>query len=147
MGASITPTVIDYVQDRRGKVIWRADKRKCGNCNMAEWDGKAMPRLRPAGKQVIDPRTAFQTVHMLQGVVMRGTAVRLRDLDLPLFGKTGTTSGPTNAWFVGGTPEFVAGTYLGFDTPRNLGGYVQGGNTAAPIFKKFVTGYQEALER
>ncbi len=138
-GRQFAPTLIDYVQDRRGKVIWRADKRKCGNCNMAEWDGQAMPRLAPGGKQVLDPRTAFQTVHMLQGVVTRGTAVRLRDLDLPLFGKTGTTSGPTNAWFVGGTPEIVAGTYLGFDQPRNMGGYVQGGNTAAPIFKRFVT--------
>ncbi len=138
-GRQFAPTLIDYVQDRRGKVIWRADKRKCGNCNMAEWDGKAMPRLNPGGKQVLDPRTAFQTVHMLQGVVIRGTAVRLRDLNLPLFGKTGTTSGPTNAWFVGGTPEIVAGTYLGFDQPRNMGGYVQGGNTAAPIFKRFVT--------
>lgn len=131
-------SVIDYVQDRRGKVIWRADKRKCGRCNMAEWDGKAMPRVAPGGKQVIDPRTAFQTVHMLQGVVTRGTATRLRDLNLPIFGKTGTTTGPTNAWFVGGTPEFVAGTYLGFDVPRNMGGYVQGGNTAAPMFRNFV---------
>ena len=137
-GRQYTPSVIDYVQDRRGKVIWRADKRKCGPCNMAEWDGKGMPRLALGGKQVLDARTAFQTVHMLQGVVTRGTATRLRDLDLPLFGKTGTTSGPTNAWFVGGTPEFVAGTYLGFDAPRNMGGYVQGGNTAAPIFKNFV---------
>ncbi|HSG33794.1 MAG TPA: penicillin-binding protein, partial [Sphingomonadaceae bacterium] len=56
----------------------------------------------------------------------------------PLFGKTGTTNGPTNAWFVGGTPDIVAGTYIGFDQPKNLGGYVQGGNTAAPIFKEFV---------
>ncbi|MGB5779507.1 MAG: transglycosylase domain-containing protein [Allopontixanthobacter sediminis] len=137
-GRQQPPSVIDYVQDRRGKVIWRADKRKCTGCNMPEWNGKGMPRLGPAGKQVMDPRTAFQTVHMLQGVVTRGTATRLRDLDLPVFGKTGTTTGPTNAWFVGGTPEFVAGTYLGFDQPRNMGGYVQGGNTAAPIFKNFV---------
>jgi len=138
-GRQYEPTVIDYVQDRRGKVIWRADKRKCGRCNMAEWDGKGMPRMVPGGKQVLDARTAFQTVHMLQGVVTRGTATRLRNLNLPIFGKTGTTNGPTNAWFVGGTPEFVAGTYLGFDAPRNMGGYVQGGNTAAPIFKRFVT--------
>ena len=131
-------SVIDYVQDRRGKVIWRADKRKCEGCNMAEWDGKPMPRFGPRGKQVIDPRTAYQVVHMLEGVVQRGTAVRLRDLDLPLFGKTGTTSGPTNAWFVGGSPEIIAGVYVGFDQPRNLGGWVQGGNTAAPIFKEFV---------
>ena len=131
-------TVIDYVQDRRGKVIWRADRRECKGCNMAQWDGQPMPRLGVSGRQVMDPRTAFQVVHMLQGVVTRGTAVRLRSLGLPLFGKTGTTTGPTNAWFVGGSPENVAGMYVGYDQPRNLGGWVQGGNTAAPIFKTFV---------
>jgi penicillin-binding protein 1A len=132
------PSVIDYVQDRRGKVIWRSDKRKCEGCNMPQWDGKAMPRMGQMGRPVMDARTAYQVVHMLEGVVTRGTAVRLRDLDLPLFGKTGTTSGPTNAWFVGGSPEIVAGVYVGHDRPRNLGGWVQGGNTAAPIFKQFV---------
>ncbi|HSG34567.1 MAG TPA: transglycosylase domain-containing protein, partial [Sphingomonadaceae bacterium] len=75
-------TVIDFVQDRHGKVIWRADNRKCTGCNMDEWDGKPMPRFKQSGKQVMDPRTAFQVVYMLQGVVQRGTAVRLRDLDL-----------------------------------------------------------------
>ncbi|MBD2841681.1 penicillin-binding protein 1A [Erythrobacter rubeus] len=138
------PTVIDYVQDRRGKVIWRADKRQCQGCNMPEWDGGPMPRPGQMGEEALDPRTAFQVVHMLEGVVTRGTATRLRDLELPLFGKTGTTTGPTNAWFVGGSPEFVAGVYLGHDTPRNLGGWVQGGNTAAPIFKQFV---QKTRER
>ena len=137
-GRMHNPTLIDYVQDRRGKIIWRADKRECGSCNMAEWDGKAMPRIKPTGRQVIDQRTAYQTVHMLEGVVQRGTAVRLRALELPLFGKTGTTTGPTNAWFVGGSPDIVAGTYIGFDKPRNLGGWVQGGNTGAPIFMDFV---------
>ncbi|WP_120717956.1 penicillin-binding protein 1A [Tsuneonella amylolytica] len=132
------PTLIDYVQDRRGKVIWKADRRDCNGCNMAEWDGKAMPRLNPSGRQVIDPRTAYQVVHMLEGVVQRGTAVRLRALELPLFGKTGTTSGPTNAWFVGGSPDLIAGMYIGYDKPRNLGGWVQGGNTAAPMMIDFV---------
>lgn len=131
-------TVIDYVQDRRGKVIWRADNRPCTGCSMAEWDGKPMPRFGVSGRQVIDPRTAFQVVHMLQGVITRGTAVRLRALDLPLFGKTGTTTGPTNAWFVGGSPDLVAGMYVGFDQPRPLGGWVQGGNTAGPIMMDFV---------
>ncbi|WP_336986370.1 penicillin-binding protein 1A [Altererythrobacter aquiaggeris] len=131
------PTLIDFVQDRSGKVIWRADDRKCTTCNMAEWDGKSMPRLSPQGVQAMDPRTAFQTVHMLEGVVQRGTAVTLRDLGIPLFGKTGTTTGPTNVWFVGGSPDIVAGVYLGFDTPRNMGGYAQGGTLAAPIFKQF----------
>ena len=105
---------------------------------MEEWDGQPMPRFDVSGRQVMDPRTAFQMVHMLQGVVTRGTAVRLRSLDLPLFGKTGTTNGPTNAWFVGGSPDIIAGMYVGFDQPRNLGGWVQGGNTAATIMKRFV---------
>lgn len=137
-GRLIEPSVIDYVQDRDGNVIWRSDNRECTGCNMEEWDGGPMPRFGRRGRQVMDARTAFQTVNMLTGVVQRGTATRLRDLDIPMFGKTGTSTGPTNAWFVGGSPDIVAGTYLGFDTPRNMGGWIQGGNTAAPIMRQFV---------
>ena len=75
-------------------------------------------------------------VHIMEGVIQRGTATVLRDLNRPLFGKTGTTSGPTNVWFVGGTPDIVAGVYLGYDQPRPMGGYAQGGRIAAPIFKQ-----------
>ncbi len=142
-GVQHNPTVIDYVQDRRGKVIWRADTRPCTGCNMAEWDGKAMPRLREQGKQVLDGRTAYQVTHMLEGVVQRGTATVLRDLDMPLFGKTGTTSGPTDVWFVGGSPDVVGGVYIGYDQPRSLGGWAQGGRVAAPIFKQFVQDTRE----
>ncbi|MDF8331595.1 penicillin-binding protein 1A [Novosphingobium cyanobacteriorum] len=131
-------SLVDYVQDRNGKVIWRNDNRDCSTCNMAQWDGRPMPRFKPTGRQVMDARTAYQVVHMLEGVVVRGTAVTLRDLGLPLFGKTGTTSGPTNVWFVGGSPDIIAGVYLGYDQPRSLGGYAQGGRIAAPIFKQFV---------
>ncbi|WP_298287141.1 transglycosylase domain-containing protein [Novosphingobium sp.] len=137
-GRQHAPTLIDYVQDRNGKVILRADNRRCDGCSMPQWDGKPMPRFAPGGKQVMDPRTAYQVVHMLEGVVVRGTAVTLRDLNLPLFGKTGTTSGPTNVWFVGGSPDIVAGVYIGYDQPRSLGGYAQGGRIAAPVFKQFV---------
>lgn len=137
-GRQHVPTVIDYVQDRDGKVIWRADSRRCDGCNMPEWDGKPMPRFADNGKQVLDPRTAYQVVHMLEGVVVRGTAVVLRDLNLPLFGKTGTTNGPTNVWFVGGMPDIIAGVYVGYDQPRSLGGWAQGGRIAAPVFKEFV---------
>ncbi|MGB3167043.1 MAG: transglycosylase domain-containing protein [Alteraurantiacibacter sp.] len=132
------PTLIDYVQDRDGKVIYRADQRECTGCNMAEYDGSPMPRLGRSGRQAMDARTAFQVLNMLTGTVERGTATRLRDMGLELFGKTGTSSGPTNAWFVGGSPDIVAGTYLGFDQPRNMGGWIQGGNTAVPIFKQFI---------
>ena len=132
------PTVIDYIQDRNGKVIWRADKRKCTGCNMAQWDGKAMPRFGLKGEQAMDARTAFQTMHMLRGVVDRGTATVLNDLGLPLFGKTGTTTGPKDVWFVGGTQELIAGAYVGFDQPKNMGGYAQGGTIAAPIIKTLI---------
>ncbi len=133
-----TPTVIDYVQDRRGKVIWRADARNCNTCNMPQWDGSAMPRLGMKGRQAMDARTAFQTMHMLEGVVTRGTATSLRSLELPLFGKTGTTTGPKDVWFVGGTPRLIAGAYVGFDNPRNMGGYAFGGTIAAPIIKSLI---------
>ncbi|WP_028639461.1 penicillin-binding protein 1A [Novosphingobium acidiphilum] len=131
-------TLVDFVQDRNGKVIWRSDKRACDTCNMAQWDGKAMPRFKPTGRQALDARTAYQVVHMLEGVIVRGTAASLRDLNLPLFGKTGTTTGPTNVWFVGGSPRIIAGIYLGYDQPRSLGGYAQGGRIAAPVFRQFV---------
>jgi penicillin-binding protein 1A len=137
-GVQFTPTLVDFIQDRTGKVIWRADTRRCTKCAQAEWDGKPMPRFDSRGKQVIDPRTAYQVVHMLQGVVTRGTAAVLRDLELPLFGKTGTTTGPTNVWFAGGSPNLVAVVYLGYDQPKNLGGFAQGGTLAAPIFKQLV---------
>ncbi len=136
-GRALTPTLIDYVQDRTGKVIWRADTRPCDGCDAPDWDGRPMPRPPLRTKQLVDPMTAYQMVHMLEGVVTRGTAQRLKDLGRPLFGKTGTTSGPTNVWFIGGSQQIVAGTYMGFDQPRPMGGYAQGGSLAAPIFKDF----------
>jgi len=132
------PTVIDYVQDRNGKVIWRADRRPCNGCNLAEYDGSPMPRFGIKGRQAMDARTAFQIMHMLEGVVTRGTATTLKDLGLPLFGKTGTTSGPKDVWFVGGTQRIIAGAYMGFDTPRNMGGYAYGGTIVAPIIKDLI---------
>jgi penicillin-binding protein 1A len=138
-GRSVRSSIIDYVQDREGKVIYRSDNRCAlmGDCNAPKWNGKAMPRPSSRTKQLLDPMAAFQMVHIMEGVIERGTATVLRDLDRPLFGKTGTTSGPTNVWFVGGTPDIVAGVYMGFDQPRSLGGYAQGGRIAAPIFKQW----------
>ena len=137
-GLQPAQTLIDTIQDRGGKVIWRADQRNCTGCNMAEWDGRPMPRFAPRGVQVLDPRTAFQVEHMLEGVVTRGTAASLGSLGLPLFGKTGTTSGPTNVWFVGGSPNIIAATYIGYDQPRSLGSYAQGATYAVPIFRQMV---------
>jgi penicillin-binding protein 1A len=136
-GKDLKPTLIDYVQDRNGKARFRADTRPCQNCNMAEYDGKPMPRPVSKSRQAMDAMTAFQVVHMLEGVVQRGTATALRDLKRPLFGKTGTTTGPTNVWFVGGSADLIAGVYIGFDQPRPMGGYAQGGTMAVPVFKAF----------
>jgi len=137
LGRQMPPTLIDYVQDRHGKVIYRADTRPCDGCNAPDWNGRPMPRPPVRGKQVIDATTATQIVHMMEGVVQRGTATVLRDLGRPMFGKTGTTTGPTNVWFVGGSADLVGGLYLGYDRPRPLGGYAQGGTIAAPVFKQF----------
>jgi penicillin-binding protein 1A len=136
-GKALKPSLIDYAQDRNGKVIFRNDTRPCEGCNARDWDGKPMPRPPLRTKQIMDAMTAYQMVHILEGVVQRGTAVTLRDLKRPLFGKTGTTTGPTNVWFIGGSPDIVAGIYMGFDHPRPMGGYAQGGTLAAPIFKAF----------
>lgn len=135
-GRRLVAKPIDFVQDRHGKVIWPDNWRPCDGCNMKEWNGTAMPRFGPASQQAMNPMTAFQMVHITEGVILRGTATVLADLNRPLFGKTGTTSGPTNVWFVGGSPDIVAGVYLGYDQPRSLGGYAQGGRIAAPIWKE-----------
>jgi len=136
-GRALTPTLIDYVQDRNGKLIWRADKRACEGCNMKDWDGKPMPRPAIRQKQVIDAMTAYQMLHIMEGVVQRGTATILRDLGRPMFGKTGTSTGPTNVWFVGGSADMVGGLYMGYDSPKPMGGYAQGGTIAAPVFRQF----------
>lgn len=138
-GKELSPRLIDYVQDRNGKVIFPAKWKACDGCNMDDWDGKPMPRFVPNGKQLMDPITAYQVVHLLEGVVERGTAKGLSDLGRPLFGKTGTTNGPTNVWFVGGSRDLVTGVYMGYDAQqRSMASYMQGGSAAVPIVKQFL---------
>ena len=142
-----SPTLVDFVQDRHGKVIWPENWRACDRCNMSDWDGKPMPRPGLRGRQVVDAMTAYQMIHITEGVVQRGTATVLRDLNRPMFGKTGTNSGPTDVWFIGGTPQMVGGLYMGYDTPTSLGGYAQGGTMAAPIFKEFAVKAFDGMEK
>ncbi|WP_029622699.1 penicillin-binding protein 1A [Sphingomonas elodea] len=145
-GRALNPTLIDFVQDRRGRVIFPAGWRACQGCNARDWDGKPMPRPIVRARQLIDPMVAYQMVHITEGVIQRGTATVLRDLNRPMMGKTGTTTGPTDVWFVGGTPQMIGGLYLGYDNPSNLGGYAQGGVIAAPIFKEFAVPAYEGLD-
>ncbi|MBW4331218.1 PBP1A family penicillin-binding protein [Stakelama sp. CBK3Z-3] len=137
-GRQLTPTLVDYVQDRHGKVIWPENWRPCEGCNAPDWNGKAMPRPVSHSRQVVDPLTAYQMVHIMEGVIQRGTGVRLRSLDRPMVGKTGTTTGPTDVWFMGGTPQMIGGLYVGYDNPTNLGRYAQGSSIAAPVMKQFL---------
>ncbi len=141
------PTLIDFVQDRHGKVVWPENWRACDRCNAPDWDGKPMPRFATHGRQVVDAMTAYQIIHITEGVIQRGTATTLRDLDRPMFGKTGTNSGPTDVWFIGGTPQIVGGLYMGYDHPQSLGGGAQGGTLAAPIFKAFATKAYDGMEK
>ena len=131
------PSLIDVAQDRHGQVIWPENWRACDGCNARDWNGRAMPRPATGGRQVLDAMSAYQMVHITEGVIQRGTATGLRDLNRPMSGKTGTNNGPTDVWFIGGTPQMIAGLYMGFDSPRSLGGYAQGGTVAVPVFKEW----------
>jgi penicillin-binding protein 1A len=134
-GKQIKPSLIDRIQDRYGKTIFRHDERVCDNCNAQEWTGQAEPELVDNAEQVLDPMTAFQITSMMEGVVKRGTAYVIHDLGYPIAGKTGTTNEEKDAWFIGFTPDLVVGLYMGYDTPKPMGHGSTGGGLAAPVFK------------
>jgi penicillin-binding protein 1A len=141
-GKRIVPTFIDRVQDRRGTTVFRNDldeKRPCEGCRVATWEGQPVPQIPDVREQVLDPRTAYQMVSILEGVVQRGTGGAVRAVGKPLAGKTGTTNDSKDAWFVGFSPDLAVGVYVGYDQPRSLGGKETGGAIAAPIFRDFMT--------
>ncbi len=141
-GKKITGTVIDRIQDRNGKTIYKHDGRPCPNCNQADWSGLPPPAIPDNRPQAMNPQTAYQIVHVLEGVVQRGTGKVVSKLDRPMAGKTGTSNQATNVWFIGMSPDLVAGLYIGYDKPRPMSGF-QGGTVAAPVFKNFMA---EALK-
>ena len=135
-GKRITPTMIDRIQDRRGRTILRHDERPCLGCAATAWRGQPPPTLTDSRATVVDPTTAYQVVSLLQGVVERGTGRRVAALGIPLAGKTGTTNESKDAWFVGFSPDLAVGVYVGFDRPISLGRRETGSSVAAPIFKE-----------
>ncbi len=138
-GKQIKPTVIDRIQDRYGKTIFRHEERGCEACNASEWANQEEPVLVDNREQVLDPMTAYQITSMMEGVVRRGTAAgKIPVNDRPVAGKTGTTNDEKDAWFVGFTPNLVAGLYIGYDTPAPLGRGGTGSGLAAPLFGKFL---------
>ncbi|WP_372929183.1 penicillin-binding protein 1A [Methyloceanibacter sp.] len=142
-GKKVEATFIDRVQDRYGRTVWRHDKRDCSLCSAREWTGQGEPELIDVRDQVVDPVSAYQMVGIMEGVVQRGTATRLRALKRPLAGKTGTTNDYKDAWFVGYTPDMAVGVYVGYDQPKPMGRSATGGGLAAPIVKDFLA---EALK-
>jgi penicillin-binding protein 1A len=143
-GKRIQATLIDRVQDREGRTIYRHDARKCEDCKTDLWlPGSEPPDLPDARAQAIDPATAYQMVSMLQGVVERGTGRRLRELNRPIGGKTGTTNDSFDTWFMGFSPDLAVGVWVGFDNPRTLGPNETGSSVAVPIFRDIMA---EALK-
>lgn len=137
-GKAIKPALIDRVQDRNGKTVFRHDTRACQDCTVTAWEGQEPPAIPDTREQIADPASAYQVVSMLEGVVKRGTGRRISSIGKPLAGKTGTTNDSRDSWFVGFSPDLAVGVFVGFDTPRTLGRRESGSTVAAPIFKDFM---------
>ena len=137
-GKKVIPIFIDRIQDRRGKTIFNADKRKCIGCKEISYLEDEIPIIQDNRKQIISSETAYQITSMLEGVIKRGTGRKLKNLNLTLAGKTGTTNKNMDAWFLGFTSKLVVGVYVGFDEPKTLGRYETGAKAALPVFEKFI---------
>ncbi|HRW15433.1 penicillin-binding protein 1A [Amaricoccus sp.] len=138
-GLRVEPTLVDRVQDRYGRTIYRHDRRECENCTADRLSAAAQPFLRSNAERIMDPITAYQITSMLQGAVSRGTSrVAVGSLGLNLAGKTGTTNDAKDVWYVGYSPRIAAGCYMGYDNPRPLGKSAFGGTLCAPIFAEFI---------
>ena len=137
-GKLVEPIFIDRIQDSAGKTIFKNELRFCKDCDLISYTGENLPQIKNNYEQIFSPQTAYQMTSILEGVVRRGTGKNLRDLNLQLAGKTGTTNKNTDAWFIGFTSNLVVGVYVGYDNPRSLGKFETGSKTALPIFKEFV---------
>jgi penicillin-binding protein 1A len=137
-GKRIVPSLIDRVQDRRGRTIFRHDDRPCDGCVATAWRGQSAPLIADGRATIVDSSIAYQLVSILQGVVERGTGRRVSAVGKPLGGKTGTTNDSKDTWFIGFSPDLAAGVFVGFDRPRSLGRSETGSSVAAPIFRDFM---------
>jgi penicillin-binding protein 1A len=141
-GKRITPALIERIDDRQGKIIYRRDNRECNNCVMKDDTGMDKDARPPIPidirEQVADPRVAYQIVSMLQGVTVRGTGARAKEIGKTVAGKTGTTNDSLDTWFMGFAPDLVAGVYIGYDKPRTMGKRETGSSVALPAFIAFM---------
>ena len=141
-GLSIKPNIIKTIYSKEGKKIFESTQKKCLNCNVIDLSDNTPPTIKKNLKRIIDPKIAFQITSMMEGVILRGTAKKLKDINTPIAGKTGTTNDNKDAWFIGYTPDLVIGVYVGFDKPRTLGYKQTGSSVAVPIFKNFSNKYK-----
>ncbi|VAV91203.1 Multimodular transpeptidase-transglycosylase [hydrothermal vent metagenome] len=137
-GKRINATLIDRIQDRYGRTVFRHDQRECIGCKAEKWENQAEPEFLDNREQIVNEYTAYQITSMLEGVVQRGTAKELKKLGKPVAGKTGTTNDEKDAWFIGYTPDLVVGVYVGYDKPRPMGKGSTGGGLAAPIVRQYM---------
>jgi len=136
-GKKITPNLINRIQDRRGKTIFKLENKKCIGCDKFLNNSEEFPTIKYDNERIFSEETAYQITSILEGAVKRGTAKKLRDLKVPIAGKTGTTNNNYDAWFIGFTSNLVIGVYIGFDNPKSLGKFETGSKAALPIFKDF----------
>jgi len=137
-GKLIKPIMIDRIQDSEGNTIFNNEKRKCLNCDQISFLSESYPNIEDEFLQIFSAETAYQMTSILEGTIQNGTGKKLKDLNLDLGGKTGTTNSNTDTWFIGFTSKLAIGVYVGSDNPKSLGRYETGAKTALPIFKKFV---------
>ena len=143
-GERVQPTLVDRVQDRYGRTVYRHDQRICNDCQLASLEPGAAPRVISNRERVMDPVTAYQLTSMMRGVVERGTARKAVNLPVPTAGKTGTTNDAKDVWFIGFTSNIVAGCYIGYDQPRSMGRGASGGGMCGPVFQRFMS---EAVQK
>ena len=136
-GVRVEPTLVDRVQDRRGRTVYRHDKRICMTCERGALPAGQSPMIESNNERVMDAITAYQLTSMMEGVVKRGSGKGVK-LPVPVAGKTGTTNDAKDVWFVGFTSNIVAGCYLGYDEPRSLGSNAFGGTLCVPVFNAFM---------
>ena len=137
-GKKINPILIDRIQDSEGNTIFNTEKRVCKKCDQISYLSDEIPKVSDKFEQIFSPETAYQITSILEGAIQRGTGRKLKDLNLDIAGKTGTTNKNTDTWFVGFTSKLVVGVYVGMDDPKSLGKRETGARTALPIFKDFI---------
>ena len=129
----MAPQFIDRISDRRGNILYTPSL-----VAMEKGTESSVPKISYVQKQVISENVTHQLTSILEGVVQNGTAVRAKQLNMTIAGKTGTTNDSYDTWFIGYTPDIIVGVYIGFDQPKTLGQKETGASLPLPVFIDFM---------